>query len=146
MFLKQNKTKTNKQNKKNKTTQRVTKKVLEEKDMFITLIVVMASQVYAYVQTPQIVYTRYVHSFIYQLYLNKAAFGLGGEGSASLVAQMVKNLPAMQETQARSLGQEDPLENRMATQSSILSWRIPWTQRNLAGYSLWGHKESDMNE
>lgn len=56
MFLKQNKTKTNK--KKNKTTQRVTKKVLEEKDMFITLIVVMASQAYAYVQTPQIVYTR----------------------------------------------------------------------------------------
>ena len=64
----------------------------------------------------------------------------------SLVAQSIKNLPAMQETQARSLGQEDPLENRMATQSSILSWRIPWTQRNLAGYSLWGHKESDMNE
>ena len=45
-----------------------------------------------------------------------------------------------------SLCQEDYLENRMATHSSILAWRIPWTQRNLAGYSPWGHKESDMNE
>ena len=41
---------------------------------------------------------------------------------------MVKNLPAMQETQVRSLGQEDPLEKRMATHSSILAWRIPWTE------------------
>ena len=40
---------------------------------------------------------------------------------------MVKNLPAMQETQLRSLGQEDFLEKKMATQSSILAWRIPWT-------------------
>ena len=40
---------------------------------------------------------------------------------------MVKNLPAMQETQVRSLGQEGPLEEEMATHSSILSWRIPWT-------------------
>ena len=45
-----------------------------------------------------------------------------------LVAQTVKNLPAMQETQARSLGQEDPLEKEMATHSSILSWRTPWTE------------------
>ena len=41
------------------------------------------------------------------------------------VAQMVKNLPAMQETQVRSMGQEDPLEKGMATHSSILAWRIP---------------------
>ena len=47
--------------------------------------------------------------------------------SASLVAQMVKNLPAMQETQVQSLGQEDLLEKRMATHSSILAWGIPWT-------------------
>ena len=46
----------------------------------------------------------------------------------SLVAQVVKNLPAMQETPVRSLGQEDPLEKGMATQSSILAWRIPWTE------------------
>ena len=44
---------------------------------------------------------------------------------ASLVAQRVKNLPAMQETQVQSLGWEDPLEEGMATHSSILAWRIP---------------------
>ena len=47
---------------------------------------------------------------------------------ASPVAQMVKNLPAMQETWVQSLGQEEPLEKGMATQSSILAWRIPWTE------------------
>ena len=47
---------------------------------------------------------------------------------AFLVAQMVKNLLAMQETQVQFLGQEDPLEKGMATQSSILPWRIPWTE------------------
>ena len=46
----------------------------------------------------------------------------------SLVAQMVKNLPAMQETWAGSLGQEDSLEKGMATHSSVLAWRIPWTE------------------
>ena len=46
---------------------------------------------------------------------------------ASLVAKRLKRLPAMQETQVRSLGQEDPLEKEMATHSSILAWRIPWT-------------------
>ena len=44
------------------------------------------------------------------------------------VPQMVKNLPAMQETQVRSLGQEDPLEKGMATHCSVLAWRIPWTE------------------
>ena len=44
------------------------------------------------------------------------------------MAQMVKNLPAMQETQVRSLGQEDPLEKEMAVHFSILPWRIPWTE------------------
>ena len=47
---------------------------------------------------------------------------------ASLVAQMVKNLSAVQENQVRSLGQEDPLEKGMAPHSSILAWRIPWTE------------------
>ena len=51
----------------------------------------------------------------------------GGVGS-SLVAQRVKNLPAIQETQSRSLNQEDPLERKMATHSRILAWRIPWTE------------------
>ena len=58
---------------------------------------------------------------------------------ASLVIQMVKNLPAMQETQVQSVGQEDSLEKEMATHSSILAWRIPWTEE-LAGYSPWGCK------
>ena len=47
---------------------------------------------------------------------------------ASLVAQMVKCLPAMQETRVQSLGQEDPLEKEMATFSRILAWEIPWTE------------------
>ena len=47
---------------------------------------------------------------------------------ASLVAQTVKNLPAMQETQVQSLDWEDPLEKEMATHSSVLAWRIPWTE------------------
>ena len=58
---------------------------------------------------------------------------------ASPVAQMVKNLPAMQETQVQSLGQEDPLEKGMATYASMLAWRIHG-QGSLAGYSPWGHR------
>ena len=46
----------------------------------------------------------------------------------SLVAHMVKNLPAMQETRVRSLGQEDALEKKMATHFRILAWEIPWTE------------------
>ena len=46
-----------------------------------------------------------------------------------IVAQLVKNPPALQETQVRFLGWEDPLETEMATHSSILAWRIPWTDR-----------------
>ena len=49
---------------------------------------------------------------------------------SSLVAQMVKKLPAMQETQVQSLGLEDPPEKEMATDSSILAWRIPWTEES----------------
>ena len=47
---------------------------------------------------------------------------------ASLVAQSVKNLPAVQETQVQSLGWEDPLKKKMATHSSILAWKISWTE------------------
>ena len=49
---------------------------------------------------------------------------------ASLVAQTVKNLPSVQKTQVQSLGQEDPLEKGMATHSSILAWKIPWTEES----------------
>ena len=48
---------------------------------------------------------------------------------ASLVAQRVKRLPAMWETRVRSLGREDPLEKEMATHSSILAWKSPWTEK-----------------
>ena len=48
--------------------------------------------------------------------------------SASLVVQSLKNLPAVQETRVQSLGQEDPLKKEMATHSSILAWKIPWTE------------------
>ena len=68
---------------------------------------------------------------------------LGGSSEviawASLVVQLVKNPPAMQETQVQFLGWEDPLEKGMATHSSILAWEIPG-QRSLVGYSPWGHK------
>ena len=50
------------------------------------------------------------------------------KNGASLVAQTVKNLPAMQEIWVQSLGWEDPLENGMATHSNIFAWRIPWTE------------------
>ena len=64
---------------------------------------------------------------------------------ASLMAQPVKNLSAMQETQVLSLGQEDPLEKEMTTHSSILVWKS-YGQRNLVGYSPKACKESDMTE
>ena len=55
----------------------------------------------------------------------------------------VENLPAMQETRIWSLGQEDPLEKEVATHSSILAWRIPWTEEPGGTQSL-GKKESNM--
>ena len=67
------------------------------------------------------------------------------EHSRELVAQMVKNLPEMQEIRVWSLGWEDPLEKGMTTHSSILVWRISWT-KDLVGYSPWGHKESYLTE
>ena len=63
----------------------------------------------------------------------------------ALVAQMVKHLPTMRETWVPSLGREDPLEKEMATHSSILAWRIPWTEEP-GGYCPWGLKESDTTE
>ena len=61
------------------------------------------------------------------------------------MVQRLKRLPAMWETWVRSLGQEDPLEKEMATHSSILAWRIPWTEE-LGGLQSMGHKESDTTE
>ena len=59
-----------------------------------------------------------------------------------VIAQLIKNLPAMQETQVRSLGQEDPLEKEMATHSSILAWKIPWREEP-GGLQSMGLQESD---
>ena len=52
----------------------------------------------------------------------------------------MKNPPAKQEMQVQSLGWEDPLEKEMATHSSTLVWKIPWTEEHVAGYNPWGHK------
>ena len=63
----------------------------------------------------------------------------------SLIAQWVKNLPAVQGTRVRFLGWEDPLEKEMATHSSILAWRIPWTEEPGRLQSM-GCKELDTTE
>ena len=68
-----------------------------------------------------------------------------GKNRASLMAQTVKNLPAMQETQVRSLHWEDPLEKEMATTSVFLPGKSHG-QRSLVGYSPWGREESDTTE
>ena len=62
---------------------------------------------------------------------------------------VVKNSPAMQEaqeTRVRPLGGEDPLEKGMATHTSILAWRIPWTEEPRELFCPWGQKESDATE
>ena len=64
---------------------------------------------------------------------------------ASLIAQSVDNLPAMQETLVRFLGQEDPLKKEMAAHASILAWRIPWTEDSGRLQSM-GSEELDMTE
>ena len=58
---------------------------------------------------------------------------------------VVKNLPVMLEMQVRSLGQEDPLEEEMATHCSILAWEIPWTEEP-GGLHAWDCKESNVTE
>ena len=73
----------------------------------------------------------HLNCFLRNLYVGQEATvrtGLGTLDWASLVTQMVKHLPAMQETQVRSLGQKVPLEKEMATHSSILAWEIPWAE------------------
>ena len=68
----------------------------------------------------------YLHVFIYS-------------SGASLMAQIVKSLPAIWETWVWSLGQKDPLEKEVATPSSILAWRIPWTEEPVHGVARVGH-------
>ena len=66
-----------------------------------------------------------------------------GTTDFSLIAQSIKNLPAVQETQVRFLDWEDPLEKEMATHSSILAWIIPWTEEP-GRLQFMGSKEPDM--
>ena len=66
--------------------------------------------------------------------------GKAGLGGAMLVAQRVKPLPTVRETWVRSLGQKDPLEKEMATHSSILAWRIPWTEESGKLQSMGSHE------
>ena len=78
---------------------------------------------------------------IYERKWNEATFqrkNLSCDG-ASLVAQLVKKPPAIQETQVWSLSQEDPLEKETATYSNILAWEMLWTEEP-PGYGPWGHK------
>ena len=74
------------------------------------------------------------------LYLHLGWFWGFSDSGASLMAQMVKNLPGLGKIQVQSLSWEDLLEKIMATHSSILTWRIPWTEES------WGRKQSDSTE
>ena len=65
---------------------------------------------------------------------------------ASLVAQRLKRLPPMQETWVRSLGREDPLEKEMATHSSILAWRIPWTEEPVGLQSMGSQSRTRLSD
>ena len=80
-----------------------------------------------------------------QAFKNTFCISLSHFPWASLLSQMVRNPPAVLETQVWSLDQEDPLEKGMATCSSILSWRIPWTE-DFSGCSPWGCTESNTAE
>jgi hypothetical protein len=73
----------------------------------------------------------YIHAFFFQILFHYSLL------QPSLVTKMVKNLPARQETCVQSLSQEDPLEKGMATHSSILAWRILWTEEP-GRLSSWG--------
>ena len=84
-------------------------------------------------------------SFLLGVYATAELLGSLGSFGASLVAQMVKNLPVLQETWVQSLGRKDTLANEMATHSSILAGEFHG-QKSLVGYSPWGCKESDIAE
>ena len=84
----------------------------------------------------------YTYNYTIKRYLNSFRTR---KSCASLVAQLVKSLPAVWQSQVRSLGWEDPLEKEMATHSIFLPGEVHG-QRSLVGYSPWGHKELDTTE
>ena len=77
-------------------------------------------------------------SLLWNYCFSSLSWGFPG-GSASLVAQLVKNRTIMQETWVQSLGWEDSLEKEITMHSNILAWKIPWTEKP-AGYSPWGRR------
>ena len=83
---------------------------------------------------------------LYYFSLDFVIFVVCATSRASLVTQMVKNLPAMQETRVQSLGQEVPLEKEMATHSSILAWKIPWTEEPGRLQSVGSQRVKDTTE
>ena len=87
-------------------------------------------------------WTKYTGVFIQRIYrgtVNLGGFPVGSDSK--------KNLSAVQEMWVQSLGWKDPLEKRMTTHSSILTWRIPWLEESGGLQSMaWGHKELDMTE
>ena len=73
--------------------------------------------------------------------------GVSGYGRrTSLVAQMVKHLPTMQETRVRSLGQEDPLEKEMATHSSTFAWKIQWMEEHGRLQSMGSQSQTQLSD
>ena len=85
-----------------------------------------------------------VHNITYEVIMPKTLTWINEE--SSLVAQMVRRLPTMWETQVRSLGRADPLEKEMKTHSSALAWKIPWREEPGSLWGPWGRKELDMTE
>ena len=81
------------------------------------------------------------HRDVYSSFIRNCLTGSNQDTlQACLVAQTIKNLPVIQGTQVQSLGQEDPLEKGIATHSSILAWRIPWTEESGGLQSMGLHR------
>ena len=87
----------------------------------------------------------YHKTFFVFLCMKSWIYNHSSDDKASLMGQMVKNLPEMYETRVRSLGLEESLEKEVSTYSSIFAWRIPWTEKP-GGLQSMGHKESDITE
>ena len=80
------------------------------------------------------------------IYYTDCIWGVGYFIWASFIGQLVKNLPAMQETQVPSLGWEDPLEKEMATHSSIIASRIPWTEEPGSLQSMGSQSQAQLSD
>ena len=90
--------------------------------------------------------TQYKPISILPNYIYKDLKGHTDDLVASLVAQTIKNPPAMQETQVQSLGWEDPLKGGMATHSTILAWRMPWTEEPGGLQSMGSQSQTQLSD